>query len=42
MDLSDRVTVLNSGKIIASALPIEVKDMSVVKEAYLGKRKNVI
>ena len=42
MDLSDKVTVLNSGKIIASGSPIEVKSMSIVKEAYLGKRKNIV
>ena len=42
MDLSDKVTVLNSGKIIASGSPIEVKSMSLVKEAYLGKRKNIV
>jgi ABC-type branched-subunit amino acid transport system ATPase component/ABC-type branched-subunit amino acid transport system permease subunit len=41
MDLSDRVTVLNSGKLIASSSPEKIKNMTIVKEAYLGKRKNV-
>jgi ABC-type branched-subunit amino acid transport system ATPase component/ABC-type branched-subunit amino acid transport system permease subunit len=39
MNISDKVSVLNSGKLIASTTPEKVKELTVVKEAYLGKRK---
>ena len=39
MNISDKVSVLNSGKLIASTSPEKVKELAVVKEAYLGKRK---
>lgn len=39
MNISDKVSVLNSGKLIASSSPEKVKEMAAVKEAYLGKRK---
>ena len=39
MNISNKVSVLNSGKLIASTSPEKVKELAVVKEAYLGRRK---
>jgi branched-chain amino acid transport system ATP-binding protein len=41
MDISDRVTVLSSGKKIAEGLPGEVRNSPVVIENYLGKGMSV-
>lgn len=41
MDISDRVTVLGSGKKIAEGLPGEVRISPVVMENYLGKGMSV-
>lgn len=38
MDISDRVTVLNFGRIITSGVPSEIASNPAVKEAYLGTR----
>ncbi len=36
MDVSDRITVLHYGSVIAEGLPDEIKENDEVKEAYLG------
>jgi len=41
MDISDRVTVISSGKKIAEGLPDEVRNNPVVVENYLGKGMNI-
>jgi len=38
MSLSDRVVVLNFGRVIANGTPAEVRDNAAVAEAYLGTR----
>jgi branched-chain amino acid transport system ATP-binding protein len=41
MDISERVTVISSGKKIAEGLPAEVRNSPVVVENYLGKGMNL-
>jgi branched-chain amino acid transport system ATP-binding protein len=41
MDISDRVTVISSGKKIAEGLPGEVRNNPVVVENYIGKGINI-
>ena len=40
MDLCDRITVLNSGSVIAEGCPEEIQNNQKVIEVYLGKRGN--
>ena len=37
MDISDRVTVLNLGQVLASGTPAEVRTHQEVVDAYLGR-----
>ncbi|NPV70076.1 MAG: ABC transporter ATP-binding protein [Firmicutes bacterium] len=39
MDLCDRITVLNFGRVIAHGTPTEIQDNELVVEAYLGRRR---
>jgi branched-chain amino acid transport system ATP-binding protein len=41
MDISDKVTVISSGRKIAEGLPREVRSARVVVENYLGRGINV-
>ncbi|HEY5799700.1 MAG TPA: branched-chain amino acid ABC transporter ATP-binding protein/permease, partial [Burkholderiaceae bacterium] len=36
MELSDRITVLNFGQVIAQGTPVEIQNNQAVQEAYLG------
>lgn len=42
MDLSDHVTVLDNGRIIAEGAPAEIADHPKVKAAYLGEDADVV
>ena len=39
MQLSDRVCVLDSGRVIAAGIPAEVQENPAVREAYLGRTR---
>ena len=36
MDLADRITVLNAGKVLATGLPADIRANPAVQAAYLG------
>jgi branched-chain amino acid transport system ATP-binding protein len=36
MELADRITVMNNGRILAEGLPVEIRNDREVQEAYLG------
>ena len=36
MELADRITVFNAGKILAEGTPQVIRDNAAVQEAYLG------
>jgi branched-chain amino acid transport system ATP-binding protein len=37
-DLSDRITVLNDGTVLATGTPDEIRENEAVKRAYLGRK----
>jgi branched-chain amino acid transport system ATP-binding protein len=38
LEVSEKVTVLNAGKLLAEGSPKEIRENPAVREAYLGKR----
>ena len=41
MNISDQLTVLNYGRIIAEGKPAEVRNNPLVIEAYMGKSREI-